>query len=519
MPNPLLTADPHRQVFQKGTKSFSPLVADVSVASNTVCFSENGELTAVVTCAVSAGEIWCRQIGTPQCEAFENMSVRLDEVYNKNHETLKADDVKEGGYFVVKGDYSWLRVRVLEVKQGEVECFCIDTGDECTTPVEQVYRLKREFAVEQAQVFVCRLAGLEALYECSKNSEHIQNLVGKAVVLEMADDASKNDLNDPSLAVVMYDTEARHYINQALIDQIAFETAAPVLKKDITEVYISHVEDNGDVYVQIRLSGFEQLKRLLDNLKSENPQVQSRIIPNETKNRLFFKKKDDEWYRVAFLDWAPNKQFAQIQYVDYGNWEVIPLKDEQIFPIDEISDVASSYPPQALKVRMALDKIPTNFKEKFEQLIPHDSPVLLKNLGKTDGPIPIVDFFKRSEADNILFSVTSALEIELKAEGDGNNNSNPSRTTKLQRLMSFRKLKNTLVLRAVYARNGYVCFFFRKHAFGWVVASAADAADRRVLRRHGSLCRQSLQFLRNFPRNSSTTFDNSGIVSGAAIRI
>lgn len=113
------------------------------------------------------------------------MLMRLEQIYNIHGDNHKAENVKQGGYFTVKTDDSWLRVRVLDVNEKEVNCFCIDTGDELTVMKDQVYQLKREFAVEQAQVFVCRLAGLEELYECSRNSEHIANLVGKTVILEM----------------------------------------------------------------------------------------------------------------------------------------------------------------------------------------------------------------------------------------------------------------------------------------------------------------------------------------------
>lgn len=68
----------HYQVFQKGNRCYSPLATDVSVPTNTVHFSDSGELTAIVTCAVSAGEIWCRQIGTPE-------SVSRWKEFNKSH--------------------------------------------------------------------------------------------------------------------------------------------------------------------------------------------------------------------------------------------------------------------------------------------------------------------------------------------------------------------------------------------------------------------------------------------------
>lgn len=178
------------------------------------------------------------------------------------------------------------------------------------------------------------------------------------------------------------------------------------------------MEDNGDIYVQVHSSGFEQLKLLLENLKNANLDfpVSPQITSDNSKNRLYFikKRQNDEWYRIKFLDWAPTQQFAQIQYVDYGFCDIITIKDEVLFPIDEISDVASRYPYQALRVRMALEKMPENFEEKLIKLIPRNSAVLLKNFGRTDGDIYIVDFFKRSEADNVLFSVTSAISMEIK---------------------------------------------------------------------------------------------------------
>lgn len=113
------------------------------------------------------------------------MSTRLEQIYNAQGDDLRAQNVKEGGYYIVRSEDAWLRVRVLDVTETDVNCFCIDTGEELTVTKRHVHQLKRECAVEQAQCFVCRLAGLEELYDCSKNSDHIANLVGKTVILDM----------------------------------------------------------------------------------------------------------------------------------------------------------------------------------------------------------------------------------------------------------------------------------------------------------------------------------------------
>lgn len=115
----------------------------------------------------------------------------MDTFYATRAASLQAKEISVGGYYVVKSDNLWFRVRILELTPSEVNCFCIDYGDEYQIPKDCVYEMKREFAIEQAQAFVCRLEGLEELYETSRNSEHLQNLVGHTVQLELVTENRK----------------------------------------------------------------------------------------------------------------------------------------------------------------------------------------------------------------------------------------------------------------------------------------------------------------------------------------
>lgn len=55
------------QVLQKNViRSTLMKLSDVSVPSNTVQFGEDGKLCAVITCIMSANEIWCRQTSTEE---------------------------------------------------------------------------------------------------------------------------------------------------------------------------------------------------------------------------------------------------------------------------------------------------------------------------------------------------------------------------------------------------------------------------------------------------------------------
>lgn len=54
------------KIFQKDKVKNKPVVDSVSVPDNTVRFESDGTFSALIMSVVSAGEIWCRQIYTPE---------------------------------------------------------------------------------------------------------------------------------------------------------------------------------------------------------------------------------------------------------------------------------------------------------------------------------------------------------------------------------------------------------------------------------------------------------------------
>lgn len=216
----------------------------------------------------------------------------------------------------------------------------------------------------------------------------------------------------------MYDIEKKMCLNQELIQVITIESATPVLSNDVlNEVYVSNVEENGDVYVQVHSPGFETLQELLGDLEQnllETPLdiKDSVVTPENSKERLYLAKykEDGHWYRVKIIDWQPKFfKYAQIYYVDYGNTEVITINEETLYPLDEVSDIITQYPPQAVKVKMVIDIVPSNFKEKFKNLVSFDEAVFLSVVEVDKDNIPRVKFFKRSEPNNALFSINEAI--------------------------------------------------------------------------------------------------------------
>lgn len=186
----------------------------------------------------------------------------------------------------------------------------------------------------------------------------------------------------------------------------------------VTEAYVSHVEDNGDIYIQIHSQGFEKLEALLEDLEktvTEQPNIVNFKATREScSNRLFFAKykEDNRWYRVKVIDWAPNNQYAQLYFVDYGNTSIITVMDEALYPIDELSDVICKYPYQALKVRMDIAIIPKEFMRRVKEIMPDGQPILLRLIKYNEENVPLVEFFKRTEPDNLLFSVNASILMD-----------------------------------------------------------------------------------------------------------
>lgn len=182
---------------------------------------------------------------------------------------------------------------------------------------------------------------------------------------------------------------------------------------------ITHIEPDGYVYVNLQTPGLDKLQSLLCDLEAsilENPPdlAGSLITSENSTDRLYMAQysKDNHWYRMKIIDWSPNREHAQIYFVDYGNTDIIQMKKEKLYPLDEISDVISQYPEQAVRVRMLVENIPKDFVEKVGNLTPDHEPVVLKHVDTAGNGDFVGEFFKRSESDGLLISVNKAISLE-----------------------------------------------------------------------------------------------------------
>lgn len=202
-------------------------------------------------------------------------------------------------------------------------------------------------------------------------------------------------------------------------------------------MYISNIEDNGDIYIQIHTHGYHALCKQMASLENEinakSPTDQFKPITKANsvnKTYLAKYKTDNRWRRATIIDWSPNMDMAQIYFVDYGNTDVIVLNNDVLYPLEKLSDVLNQYPYQAVKVRIDVAHIPKDLKEVCQKEMPLDSSVLLKVTKYDNNQVPWVEFFKRN-TEGGLFCINKSIEMTEKMKEDSNNNSIKTNKRKL----------------------------------------------------------------------------------------
>lgn len=177
-----------------------------------------------------------------------------------------------------------------------------------------------------------------------------------------------------------------------------------------------HAEKDGFVYVTVRSAGYDLVMKMLKEIENDISTkkivpMKEEITPESTPDRLYFiqSKRDSLWYRARIISWRPDGK-SQLLLVDIGKTIVVTLSEQTIYPLDQLGDVVHKLSSQAVKVQMDFKgDVPSNFAEQVLKLMPKGHSVLLKVVKFGSDDIPVVEFFKRSETDDILFSVNAAL--------------------------------------------------------------------------------------------------------------
>lgn len=175
-----------------------------------------------------------------------------------------ALNVNFGHIYLVSVSECWYRVRIeqIDVEQSRCRCFFIDLGDEEWYSLEQIYVCENRFLKVPPQAITLSLSGLEDFAENPRSKSHLEEILsGKILVGEVFTKMEEyavqeeSDTFDPRIEVVLYDTSSEEDINlnPLILETICVNTPAPHLDyKGVTYVNVTHVNDNGVVFCQVK---------------------------------------------------------------------------------------------------------------------------------------------------------------------------------------------------------------------------------------------------------------------------
>lgn len=414
-------------------------LSDGQLSSNLTIPEEKYWVTHV-TFVYSTSEIMVQIVGEEYSERFEKMSTEMNEFYLKNLNTTKVTTFEEDvlyAYFSQQ-ERKWYRVKCLDVNTDLQKALVdfIDFGDDEVCDLNMLYKLDKQFCVLPAQALCLSLNELE-IFSLNEIEEIFDSERAKAIIANHLMDAEfyveVKYVEDGTPSVVFYDTrgETDVNLNRVMATEIV-ETCMkrPKLKTaSIHEVYVSHVSEGGEVFIQFKDNSMfylvELMNKVIDKLSENHSQY---AVKKLDVTKLYIAKSNDGlWYRVrisSIVDYS--KEEISVLCVDFGKTMTVKLTD--LVNLDALSDVLCIFPVQAVKVQLSsLLTLDTEKLERLRKLTPPGQLLIMKvvQLGLSHSPMPIVELFKRQEPNDEIVSINNTLLLDAvlkKSNGDSNNN-------------------------------------------------------------------------------------------------
>ncbi|KAI4484094.1 hypothetical protein M0804_007550 [Polistes exclamans] len=380
---------------------------------------------------MSTVDVWVRIGGANYSDKFDIMIADMMEYYGRSQSSVKSVEI--GGYYAIFEDDSWHRVRCEEFDNttGVVTVLFIDHGDEVKRSLRDLRILDKKFCSLPAQAIRVCLAGLEDLRDYEAVLPRIEYLLlGLSFYVEVLNHGFDKD--GPYATVNFYDTTGPEDVNlnKVLYKQILNDVASSQMEltEDVTEVLVSYVDKNGDIYIQMQTEGIKYLFGLINRLTQTR--LTEDILGNSTVTVIDRMKKylvsfNGNWYRGEVANIYPNSQIKMF-LIDFGTTVIV--NKANLLHLEYLSDLLNKFPAQAIKVNLHdIEKSMFNEKmvSRLRKLVPHGQPILIKAISHSSVNTPLVEIFKRIQPDNILASINTTLvyeELESRTIGDGNNN-------------------------------------------------------------------------------------------------
>lgn len=259
------------------------------------------------------------------------------------------------------------RIRVEKVDEPTKRCLCfgVDEGDQRWYAMKDMYTCQTKFLKLAPQAIRFALHGMEDYDENKFAKKHLEEtllssppLIGQ-IFTKAGEFRAQEESPDvvPVIQIVLYDTSTAEDINlhQVIEEKICADIAAPELNPaELKKVNVSHISDNGDIFIQLEQNYVHYINKLIHKLTQSDLPNRYQTLPasNNTNNTLFLVYDDDtqKWCRGKFINEMKELKANRMLFVDSGKTKSVPLT--KIYRLESISQVLLTFAPQAMQVKL-----------------------------------------------------------------------------------------------------------------------------------------------------------------------
>lgn len=374
----------------------------------------------------STTTVWARIIGEEYSNRMDAMMTDIELCMISDQK--KANVIELRRVYLVEAASCWYRVRCqqMDFENNRALCFFIDIGEEEWFKMDQLFVCESTFLKLPPQVLMLSLYGLDGFEDNPHAKPHLEKvLAGKTAVAEVISRPEEYE-EGQRIKALLFDTSGEEDVNlvELLLTEICAATPPPHLERaGVTDVKISHISDEGDVYCQIRNSGIGYIQKLTDSVICNREALDrhqglaegsSSGAGDSSARFLIYDRLSASWFRATVEERRPLNKEHKMFCIDFGCSKVVCEKD--IHLIEPLSMALNKYPPLAVKCR--LFNIPTvteTVVARMKALLAPDTTTLVKM--SMQGSVPQVIIYKRLETNDIMFCVNETLRVEQELDG------------------------------------------------------------------------------------------------------
>jgi hypothetical protein len=298
---------------------------------------------------------YIRLVGENFSDKYEKMLKELNSFYSMNANSTGLKVLEENkicvGFDEIRRKY--FRVQVKGKVENKIKCYFVDIGRVDLFLRSQLFEMKEDFLKPKFQAIKVQIHCFDRLLSktsCFSLSEIVVSSFLKRRFI------ARRIQNNPLTISLFADRTQQTSLNETIYNDHEMFTVFKPIQSQCFAATLSFIDEETNLYY-LQMPNFFNFESLINDINAHfnNPNnlktTTASSIDFEHFKKNFFCARyylDKIWYRAKVLRGESGQNTMTVQFVDYGNKEVISLEDFQEIPAHFAT--FKSLPPQAYKV-------------------------------------------------------------------------------------------------------------------------------------------------------------------------